>query len=61
VKNKYKNEALEALYATVSSLHKLGLISDEDMRRYDEGCLAKPAAAVTRLPAQNPIPSPASP
>jgi putative transcriptional regulator len=46
MKKKYKSGALEALHETVVGLHKIGLVTEDEMRRYDDGCLAKPAATV---------------
>ena len=46
--NKYKSEALEALHELMSDIHKAGGISDERMRFYDEGCLAKSTPAGER-------------
>jgi DNA-binding transcriptional regulator YiaG len=37
--NKYQNEFLGSLYETAEGLHKIGLISDVEMREYDESCL----------------------
>ena len=54
MKRKYKSEALEALHETVSGLHKIGLMSEEDMRFYDEGCLVKSAPETERAPSQKP-------
>ena len=31
------------------SMHKVGSISDEEMREYDEMCLVKPAVSATRI------------
>ena len=31
------------------SMHKVGSISDEEMREYDEMCLVKPAVLDTRI------------
>ena len=45
MRSKYKSEALEALHETVSGLHKIGLMSEDEMHFYDEGCLVKPAPA----------------
>ena len=39
----YKSVALEALHETVSSLYTIGLMSEDEMCFYDEGCLANSA------------------
>ena len=47
-KNKYNSGLLEALQETAVGLHKIGVISDKEMREYDQGCLVKePEAAYT--------------
>ena len=54
MKGKYKSEALEALHETVSGLHKIGLMNEDDMRFYDEGCLVKSAPKAERAPSKKP-------
>jgi DNA-binding transcriptional regulator YiaG len=49
MKRKYKSGPLEALHETVSGLHKIGLMTDEEKRFYDEGCL------VPRVASQKPV------
>jgi putative transcriptional regulator len=55
MKRKYKSEALEALHETVRGLHKIGLITDGEMRAYDDGCLVKPVVTVPHGAAQEPV------
>jgi len=38
---KYQSEALMVLHQDAEGLHRLGIISDAEMREYDEGCLVK--------------------
>jgi DNA-binding transcriptional regulator YiaG len=38
---KYQSEALMVLHQDAEGLHRLGIISDAEMREYDEGCLLK--------------------
>ena len=49
---KYKSEALEALHESMGDLYKAGGISEERMREFDNACLVKPAAQVTRFSPQ---------
>jgi len=39
---KYKSEACEALYEHAVELYKIGAITEERMREYDELCLKNP-------------------
>ena len=36
---KYESEALMVCHQSAEGLHRLGIISDAEMREYDEGCL----------------------
>ena len=45
---KYKSEIKKVLHQEAVSMHRIGGISDDRMREYDEMCLVKPAALVTR-------------
>ena len=42
---KYNSEALKVLHEMMNGIHNAGGISEERMRFYDEGCLAKSAPA----------------
>ncbi|MDR1468126.1 MAG: XRE family transcriptional regulator [Spirochaetaceae bacterium] len=44
---KYKSEAFEAIHEFMGDLYKVGGISDERMRHFDEACLVKPAVPHT--------------
>jgi len=45
---KYQSEALEVIHQDAEGLHRLGIISDKEMREYDQGCLVKePEASYT--------------
>jgi hypothetical protein len=37
--NKYESEFLGSLHETAVGLHKIGVISDAEMREYDRNCL----------------------
>ncbi|GMO17970.1 MAG: hypothetical protein LBG79_03075 [Spirochaetaceae bacterium] len=50
MKKKYKSEALEALNETVSGLHKIGLVTEAEMRWYDDGCFVQPAVSRVSSP-----------
>ena len=39
MKKTYKSEALEVLHQTASDLQEVGLLSRQDMRRFDRSCL----------------------
>jgi DNA-binding transcriptional regulator YiaG len=41
MKEKYQTELLGALHETAVGLHKIGVISNEEMREYDKDCLAQ--------------------
>jgi len=38
---KYQSEALMVIHQDAEGLHRLGIIDDDEMREYDEGCLAR--------------------
>ena len=40
---KYQSEALMVIHQDAEGLHRLGIISDDEMKEYDEGCLVKEA------------------
>ena len=37
--NKYESELLGSLHETAAGLHKIGIISDNEMQEYDQECL----------------------
>lgn len=39
---KFKSDAFEAIHSHVSGLHRIGVVSKETMRRFDESCLDVP-------------------
>ena len=41
MKKKYESKILQAIHEDAEGMHRLGLISDERMRYYDEGCLVQ--------------------
>ena len=41
MKVKYQSELLGAIHETATGLHKIGVITDKEMREYDDGCLAQ--------------------
>ena len=49
---KYKSEIKKVLHLEAVSLYKVGTISDEEMREFDEMCLVKPTAQITRFSPQ---------
>jgi DNA-binding transcriptional regulator YiaG len=49
--SEYQNEFLGSLHETAAGLHKIGVISDTEMREYDQNCLVredKTAAGTSR-------------
>jgi DNA-binding transcriptional regulator YiaG len=54
MKKKYKNTHCEAIHSMASGLRKIGLMSEDDMRFYDDGCLAKPTPEAERAASQKP-------
>jgi len=45
---KYQSEALEVIHQDAEGLHRLGIISDEEMQEYDRDCLVQePATSYT--------------
>ena len=38
---KYESEALMVIHQDAEGLHRLGIISDAEMREFDEDCLVK--------------------
>ncbi|MCL2809776.1 MAG: hypothetical protein FWD24_06900 [Treponema sp.] len=41
MKKKYQSKILQAIHEDMKEFHEEGLISDERMREFDEGCLVK--------------------
>jgi len=41
MKKKYQSEILQVIHEDAEGMHRLGIISDERMRHYDEGCLVR--------------------
>jgi len=56
MKKKYESKILQAIHEDAEGMHRLGLISDERMRFYDEGCLVhepKPKYEPVSFPAES--------
>lgn len=47
-KPKFKSDAFAAIHASATALQKVGAIDQMTMRRFDESCLATPAALAPR-------------
>ena len=45
MKKKYQTDLLGALHETAVGLHKIGVISNEEMREYDKECLVQESEA----------------
>jgi len=41
---KYQSEALKVIHQDAEGLHRLGIISDKEMREYDQDCLVREPA-----------------
>jgi len=41
MKKKYQSKILQAIHEDAKGMHKLGIISDERMREYDNECLVQ--------------------
>jgi DNA-binding transcriptional regulator YiaG len=41
MKKKYQSKILRAIHEDAEGMHKLGIISDAEMREFDEDCLVK--------------------
>jgi len=44
IKRKFKSDAFEAIYSTVSDMHRAGTVDKATMREFDESCLVAPPA-----------------
>jgi DNA-binding transcriptional regulator YiaG len=44
---KYQSELLGAIHETAVGLHKIGVISETEMREYDRDCLVRPSVPIT--------------
>ena len=49
---KYKSEALKVIHQDAEGLHRLGIIKDNEMKDYDEGCLVKESKPVYKTKAE---------
>jgi DNA-binding transcriptional regulator YiaG len=45
MKEKYQTELLGALHETAVGLHRIGVISNEEMQEYDKECLVQESEA----------------
>ena len=41
MKDKYESEMLEVIHEDMKGLHKLGIVSDAEMRKFDKLCITK--------------------
>jgi len=46
-KGKYKSELLMVCHEDAIAMHKVGAISDKEMREYDRDCLVNPKAKIS--------------
>jgi DNA-binding transcriptional regulator YiaG len=56
MKNKYQSKILQAIHEDMKGMHNLGIISDTEMREFDEDCLVKEPKKthITATPARTP-------
>jgi len=50
---KYHSEILQVIHEDMKSMHELGIISDEKMREFDEGCLVQEPETVSPVKKQS--------
>jgi DNA-binding transcriptional regulator YiaG len=64
-KGKYKSELLMVCHMDAKAMHKVGAISDKEMREFDRDCLVSPprkaSASKGATVAQKPVPAYAAP
>jgi len=53
MKNRYESELLQVIHEDMKGMHELGIISDAEMRKFDEMCLIQELD--TPHPAENHI------
>ena len=54
MKKKYQSKILQAIHEDAAGMHKLGIISDAEMREFDKGCLVQePTPAYTTSISKN--------
>ena len=51
---KYQSEISKVIYQDAEAMHRVGIISNERMREYDEMCLVKPAVTISHISTQKP-------
>jgi DNA-binding transcriptional regulator YiaG len=52
---RYESEALMVLHQDAEGLHRLGIISDAEMREFDEDCLVKEPETAYKAETSNKI------
>jgi DNA-binding transcriptional regulator YiaG len=53
--NKNMNEFLGSLHETAAGLHKIGVISDAEMREYDRNCIDRKDETVPETSQSQPV------
>jgi len=48
MKNKYESEMLQVIHEDMKGMHELGIISDAEMRKFDEDCLTQEPKATQK-------------
>jgi DNA-binding transcriptional regulator YiaG len=53
--NKFQNEFLGSLHETATGLHKIGVISDAEMREYDQNCIDRADETLPKAGTPQPV------
>ena len=48
MKKKYESKILQAIHEDMEGLHKLGIVTDTEMREFDEDCLVQKPVKIHR-------------
>jgi len=50
MKKKYQSKILQAIHEDAAGMHKLGIISDAEMREFDKDCLVQELKPTRKVP-----------
>ena len=50
MKKKYQSKILQAIHEDAAGMHKLGIISDAEMREFDKDCLVQELKPTRKAP-----------
>jgi DNA-binding transcriptional regulator YiaG len=51
MRKKYQSKILQAIHEDAAGMHKLGIISDAEMREFDKDCLVQELKPTRKVPA----------